>query len=194
MTAHRQGLLRPPVNAVDHATGRVDAPLTLVEYGDFQCPHCREAYPIVLRLQEQLGERLRFVYRHFPLIELHPHAAHAAEAAESVAAQAGGTAFWAMHHSIFEHQRESPHALDDDHLVAYAARVGADPAQVRADLASGIHRTRVRTDFASGVRSGVNGTPTFFINGVRFEGDWSQPRGFEAALREAAREPEHSVP
>lgn len=92
-----------------------------------------------------------------------------------------------MHHSIFTHQQESPDALDDEHLVRYAVEAGADAAQVEADLASGIHRSRVRADFLSGVRSGVNGTPTFFINGVRFDGDWTHPTEFARALDDAIK-------
>jgi len=184
---NQRGALQPPVNPVDHVIGHADAPITLVEYGDFQCPYCYRAHPIVMRLQKRFGDQLRFVFRNFPLSELHPHAAHAAEAAESVGAHAGEAAYWKMHHAIFEHQQESDDALDDEHLVRYAADAGADAAQVEADLASGLHRTRVRADFLSGVRSGVNGTPTFFINGVRFDGDWTHPTEFARALDEAGK-------
>ena len=186
MDSDRQGTLHPPVNLTDHALGRADAPVTLVEYGDFQCPYCYRAHPVVQTLQKRLGDTLRFVFRNFPLTELHPHAAHAAQAAESVAAHAGESAYWKMHHAIFKHQQDSEEALDDAHLVSYAAEAGADPVQVQTDLDSGIHVERVRTDFVSGVRSGVNGTPTFFINGVRWEGDWTRVRDFEDALNEAA--------
>ena len=179
--------LHPPVSSVDHTMGSADAPITLVEYGDFQCPYCYRAHPVVTRLQKKFGSRLRFVFRNFPLSELHPHAAHAAEAAESVGAHAGEAAYWKMHHAIFEHQQDSDDALDDEHLVRYAADAGADSAQVRSDLASGIHRARVRSDFLSGARSGVNGTPTFFINGLRFEGDWTSPSEFASALDDAAK-------
>lgn len=186
MSPHRQGVLRPPVQAGDHVTGSADAPVTLVEYGDFQCPYCFRAHPIVLALQKKLGERLRFVFRNFPLTELHPHALHAAEAAESVAAHAGESAYWSMHHAIFEHQQDSADALDDAHLARYAAQCGADPVQVTTDLDNDVYVQRVRSDFESGVRSGVNGTPTFFVNGVRFEGDWTDVREFESALEDAA--------
>jgi protein-disulfide isomerase len=178
--------LRPPVNDRDHRSGPSDAPITLVEYGDFQCPYCYRAHPIVLKLQKQLNARLRFVFRNFPLTQIHPNAQHAAEAAESVAAQAGDEAYWRMHHSIFEHQQDSPDALDDAHLARYAAGAGADPTQVQADLAQGTHQSRVRADFMSGLRSGVNGTPTFFINGVRFEGNWTNVSEFASALETAA--------
>lgn len=186
MSPHHQGMLQPPVQPSDHVMGRADAPVTLVEYGDFQCPYCFAAHPIVVALQKQLGANLRFVFRNFPLNELHPHALHAAEAAESVAAHAGEPAYWRMHHAIFEHQQDSRDALDDAHLASYAAQAGGDPDQVALDLENEAQVKRVRSDFESGVRSGVNGTPTFFINGVRFEGDWTNVRQFASALEGAA--------
>ena len=157
--------LTVPVGPRDHTLGPADAPVTLVEYGDFQCPHCRKADGIVKQVRRQLGPRLRFVYRHFPLTRIHPEAEHAAEAAEAAGAQGG---FWQMHDRIFERQ----FALDDDHLVEYAAELGLDADKIRGELAAGTHRRRVRDDFMSGVKSGVNGTPTFFINGVRYDGRW----------------------
>ena len=186
MTPHRAPTLRPPVREGDHTLGPADAPLTVVEYGDFECPHCYRAHPIVLALIERLGDRLRFVFRNFPLGEMHPHALHAAAAAESVAAHAGDDAYWKMHHAIYEHQQDSDDALDDAHLVRYAKSAGADAAQVMQDLENDAFEERVKSDFMSGVRSGVNGTPTFFINGVRFEGDWANVSAFAAALDEAA--------
>lgn len=183
---NEQGTLRTPVSDDDHSLGPVDAPVTLVEYGDYECPHCRRAHPIVMHVQRQLGQQLRFVFRNFPLTEIHPHALRAACAAESVAANAGTDAFWRMHHAIFEHQTDSSDALDDIHLLEYAADSGADPALVKADLDSGKFEPKVKTDFISGIRSGVNGTPTFFINGRRFEGDWSDPSTFAKALHDAA--------
>src|SRR5205807_629244 len=137
-------------------------------------------------LQKKLGDRLRFVFRNFPLTEAHPDALHAAEAAESVGAHVGDEAFWKMHHLIYEHQQDSDDALDNAHLVRYAATAGADAEQVQRDLDDEAFQERVRSDFMSGVRSGVNGTPTFFINGVRFEGDWLTANAFAAALDEAA--------
>lgn len=189
MSPHKQGTLRPDVSEKDHSIGAQKAPVTLVEYGDYECPHCYRAHPIVTAIREQLGGKLRFVFRNFPLTEIHPHAFHAAEAAESVAANAGDTAYWAMHDAIFEHQQDSDDALDDAHLVRYAAACGADPVQVKLDLEGDTFEERVRTDFMSGVRSGVNGTPTFFINGDRFEGDWTNRREFASALEEAAEAP-----
>ena len=157
--------LSPPVGPRDHAAGPNDAAVTLVEYGDFQCPHCGRAYPIVKQVQRALGSQLRFVFRNFPLTKIHPEAEHAAEAAEAAAAQG---AFWQMHDRLFERQ----FALDDDHLVEYAAELGLDADRIRGELEAGTHSAHVRDDFMSGVKSGVNGTPTFFINGVRYDGSW----------------------
>jgi protein-disulfide isomerase len=187
MSSHQTGTLRPPVSDRDHVAGPADAAVTLVEYGDYQCPHCARAHPVITEARRRLGNQLRFVYRNFPLTEIHPEALHAAEAAESVADQAGGEAYWAMHDALFEHQQDSEDALDDLHLAEYAAAAGADPERVERDLESEAYSERVRTDFMSGVRSGVNGTPTFFINGVRYEGNWSDLTTFVDALEHAAR-------
>jgi protein-disulfide isomerase len=130
--------------------------VTLVEYGDFECPHCGAAYPIVKAIQEAMGSKLLFAYRHFPLTRIHAHAEHAAEIAEAAGKHGK---FWEMHDILFEHQD----ALEDEHLVEYAEALGID-------VEWGTAESRVREDFASGVRSGVNGTPTFFINGVRYDG------------------------
>jgi protein-disulfide isomerase len=157
--------LTMPVGDRDHAQGPANAPVTLVEYGDYECPHCGRAHPIVKDVQRRLGKKLRFVFRHFPLATIHPHAEHAAEAAEAAAAQGH---FWEMHDAIFEHQD----ALDDRHLAGYASAIGLDAARLEEELAGHTHAPRVREDFMSGVRSGVNGTPTFFINGDRYEGSW----------------------
>jgi len=154
--------LVPPVGPDDHASGPPNAPVTLVEYGDFECPHCGAAYPILENIRERLGDGLRFVYRHFPLAESHPHAQHAAEIAEAAGDRGR---FWEMYRMLFEHQD----ALDDESLVAYAAAVGLDPDWAADALVSGTFAERVREQFMSGVRSGVNGTPTLFINGVRYD-------------------------
>lgn len=177
-----QGTLTPPIGPEDHAHGPADAPITLVEYGDYECPHCGRAYRVLQQVLRELGD-VRFVFRNFPLNEAHPHAQLAAEAAESVAARGGEDAFWAMHDLIYENQD----ALQPDDLIEYAGAVDVNPADVADDLASGAFRDRVRGDFRSGVRSGVNGTPTFFVNGRRFEGDWSDPDAFVAALQNVAR-------
>ena len=168
-----------PVGARDHWQGPEDAPVTLVEYGDYECPHCGRAYPIVKEVQRRLGSTLRFVFRNFPLSESHPHAQHAAEAAEGAAAYGR---FWEMHDALFEHQQ----ALDDRHLVGYAAALGIDGAAFGDALRAHAHKARVREDFVSGVRSGVNGTPTFFINGIRFDDSWD-PDTLTDALKAASR-------
>jgi protein-disulfide isomerase len=186
MSDHVQGALRMAVSDDDHTLGPVGAPVTLVEYGDYQCPHCYRAHPIVTAVRKKMGVRLRFAFRNFPLAEVHPDAMHAAEAAESVGAHAGADAFWAMHDAIYKHQQDSDDALDDDHLVRYAGSAGADAKVVRRDLESETFEPRVRADFMGGLRSGVNGTPTFFINGVRFDGDWSSVGTFVSALEAAA--------
>ena len=154
--------LRLPVGERDHVQGPAGAPVTLVEYGDYECPYCRAALPIVQELQRLLGDQLRFVFRHFPLTGLHPHAQHAAEAAEAAAAQGR---FFEMHAALFEHQE----ALGDDHLVQYAADLDLDPARIRRELGSHSHAGRVREDFESGVGSGVRGTPTFYLDDIRYD-------------------------
>ena len=166
MTKHPHGpALVLPVGPRDHAQGPATAPVTLVEYGDYECPYCGRAYPIVKSVQKRLGNRLRFVFRNFPLTEVHPNADLAAEAAEAAAEQGR---FWEMHDAIFEHQD----ALAPADLIAYATGIGIDPAKLGAALESHAQAARVREDFMSGVRSGVNGTPTFFVNGARYDGPW----------------------
>jgi protein-disulfide isomerase len=174
------GRLTLPVGERDHIQGAAGAPITLVEYGDYECPHCGRAYPIIKRIQERLGPNLRFVFRNFPLREIHPHALHAAEAAESVGEHGGAEAYWAMHDLIFEHQREGSAALGDAGLARLAAKAGVDGNLVLADLESSRNEPRVKEDFMSGVRSGVNGTPTFFINGVRYDDSWDEETLLEA--------------
>ena len=164
--------LTVPVSARDHAEGPDSASVTLVEYGDYECPHCGRAYPIVKSIQERFGARLRFVFRNFPLSQVHRHAQHAAEAAEAAAAQGY---FWEMHDRLFQHQR----ALSDRHLLEYAVTIGMDPARFRQELSDHTHAASVREDFLSGVRSGVNGTPTFFIHGLRHDDAWD----FETLLK-----------
>jgi protein-disulfide isomerase len=165
--------LVPPLSDRDHVIGPPDAPVTLVEYGDYECPYCGMAFPIVSSIIQQMGDGLRFGYRHFPLTRLHPHAEHAAEMAEAVGSRGK---FWPMHSLLFQNQ----HALDDEDLLAYAARLGIPPEWAASALASHTFAERVRADFMSGVRSGVNGTPTFFINGVRHDGPWDEPTLLEA--------------
>jgi protein-disulfide isomerase len=154
-----------PVGARDHIQGPESAPVTLVEYGDYQCPYCGQAYPIVKSVQRRLGDRLRFVFRNFPLSEMHPLALGAAEAAEAAGAQGK---FWEMHDRLFENQR----ALDTPHLIQSARQLGLDVSQFETALAEHTFERRVHEDFLSGARSGVNGTPTFYINGRRHDASY----------------------
>jgi protein-disulfide isomerase len=173
--------LTPPVSNEDHSAGPEDAPVTLVEFGDYECPHCGRVHPIVREIQKVMGPNLRFVFRHFPLRQIHPHADRAAEAAEAAGSQGE---FWAMHDLLFTNQD----ALEDADLLSYASSLGLDVDSFAAELESGTHAERVRRDFRSGVRSGVNGTPTFFINGVRHDAPWDLPT-LSAAVRLAAKTP-----
>ena len=162
----------------DHIQGPAHAAVTLVEYGDYECPYCGAAYPIVKELQARMGDRLRFVFRNFPITTSHPHAEQAAEAAEAGAAQGR---FWEMHDLLYENQTQ----LRDQDLHAYAEQLGLDVEQFDKDLAEHVHAPRVREDFMSGVRSGVNGTPSFYVNGARHDDSYD----FEtllAALERAA--------
>jgi diadenylate cyclase len=171
--------LDPPVWDGDHALGPKTAAVTLVEYGDYECPYCGRMHPVVKELRERLGDRLRFVFRHFPLDSVHPHARRAAEAAEAAASQGR---FWEMHDLLYENQDD----LGDEALRRYATRLGLDPARFEEDLEERAHAPRVREDRFGGERSGVEGTPTFFVNGVRYEG----PRDLETlleAIEDAAR-------
>jgi diadenylate cyclase len=171
--------LDTPVGDRDHARGPATAPVTLVEYGDFECPYCGRTYPVVKELRERLGDRLRFVFRHFPLDSVHLHARRAAEAAEAAAAQGR---FWEMHDLLFANQED----LDDESLRRYATGLGLDLARFESDLAERRHAPRVREDRLDGERSGVEGTPTFFVNGARYEGSLDL-EGLQAAVEEAAR-------
>jgi len=185
VTTKQQGTLRADVSERDHQLGPADAPVTLIEYGDLQCPHCRRAHGVLPRVMRRMGDKMRFVFRHFPITESHPNALHAAEAAESVAAQVGEKGFWKMHDLLYEHQPEWEDAQDDARILELAREAGADPDVVAADLDSDKYEEKVKADFMSGVRSGVNGTPTFFINGRRFDGDWTSVDTFVAALEAA---------
>ena len=157
--------LSTPVGGRDHSYGPAHAPVTLVEYGDFECPHCGSAYPIVKALRERLGLALRFAFRHFPIVELHPHAQLAAEAAEAAAAQGR---FWMMHDLLFENQRAlGPAALD-----RYARALELDMGRFADAVNQHMFAARIHADVETGVASGVEGTPTFFINGVRHEGPY----------------------
>jgi protein-disulfide isomerase len=178
MSPTATGKLKPPVGANDHVQGPADAPVTLVEYGDYECPYCGEAYPVVKALQKRLGGQLRFAFRNFPLSQAHPHAEHAAEAAEAAGAQGK---FWQMHDMLYENQD----ALDPEDLVRCAQALRLDVPRFAREIAKHLYAERVREDFSSGVRSGVNGTPTFFINGVRHDGPFDLG-SLLAAIEEAA--------
>jgi protein-disulfide isomerase len=155
--------LTPPIGARDHVAGRSDAMVTLVEFGDYECPFCGEAYYIVKKLQRALDERLRFAFRNFPIASAHPHAMIAAQAAEAAGAQ---DRFWDMHDMLYEHQD----ALEADDILEYAAIIGVDQERLAADVRSRRFDGKVRADIRSGAVSGVNGTPTFFVNGHRHDG------------------------
>ena len=158
-------LSMPVSESRDHISGPQSAPVTLVEYGDYECSYCGEAYGILKELRARVGEQARLVFRNFPLTQVHPHAQRAAEAAEAAAAQGQ---FWPMHDMLYEHQD----AMEDDDLVVYAAQLGLDLGRFQVDLSQGTYLARIREDFMSGTRSGVNGTPTFFVNGRRHDGPW----------------------
>jgi protein-disulfide isomerase len=165
--------LAVPAGRRDPVQSPENAAVTLLEYGDYECPYCGEAYPIVKELQKQLGSSLRFVFRNFPLSNLHPHAKLAAEAAEVVGAEGK---FWEMHDTPYEHQT----ALAEVDLVQYARRLGIESGKFRSELRGRAYAERVQEDFPSGVRSRVNGTPTFYINGVRHNGPYELEALLEA--------------
>ena len=171
--------LAVPVSSRDHSQGSATAAVTLVQYGDYECPYTRLSTTIVRAIQQQLGEQLRFVFRNFPLTEIHPHALHAALATEAAAAQ---SKFWQMHDSIFHHQ----HTLEDEDLTRFAQEVGLDMQQFARDVAEQRYLPRIEKDMEGGERSGVQGTPTFFINEVLYRGSWEQD-ALLAALQAASR-------
>jgi protein-disulfide isomerase len=156
--------LAVPLGERDHLLGpAASAEVTLVEYGDFECPYTRRARPVVRRLRQDFGDRLLFVFRNFPLTRIHSHAQAAAEAAEAAAAQGR---YWEMHDLLFDNQRH----LEDEDLRRYAQRLGVDPVRFDRELAQHVYARRVREDLRRGLKSGVRGTPTFFVNGLRHEG------------------------
>jgi protein-disulfide isomerase len=165
MADDARSVLTPPIGPRDHTEGPATAPVTLVEYGDFECPHCGMAYGILKEVRTRLGHRLRFVFRNFPIPDSHPHAIHAAEAAEAAGAQGK---FWEMHDTLFVHQKK----LLDRYLVDYAQAIGLDLERFERDMTSHAYATRVQDDVTSGIESGVRGTPTFFINGHKYRESW----------------------
>jgi protein-disulfide isomerase len=155
-------LTEPVDEGRDHIQGSADAAVTLLQYGDYECPYCGAAYPIIKEVQAQMGERLRFVFRNFPITTSHPHAEQAAEAAEAAGEQ---EKFWEMHDVLYENQSH----LEDGDLHRYAEQLALDLGAFDRDLAEHVYAGRVHADFMSGVRSGVNGTPTFYVNGIRHD-------------------------
>jgi protein-disulfide isomerase len=147
----------------DHVQGQIEAPITLLEYGDYECPFCAKAQPIVREIQQRLGDELCFAFRHFPVAPVHPHAQRAAQAAEAANAQGK---FWEMHELLLENQS----ALDDKILSACAAVLGLDQARLLGEVMLEIYARRIHHDFNLGIREGVNATPCFFINGCRYDG------------------------
>jgi protein-disulfide isomerase len=167
-----------PVSEIEHVQGTASARVTLVEYGDYECPHCGRAYLIVKAVQRHLGDRLRFVFRNFPLNDLHPHAEFAAESAEAAGAQGK---FWEMHDALYEHQVR----LGEPFFLETARNLGLDVERFLTDLRKRTFQKRVRDDFMGGVHSGVNGTPSFFINGYRYDDAWDAET-LTRALKEAS--------
>lgn len=163
-TTQNKTYLTVPVSEQDHFQGPLEAPVTLVEYGDYQCPHCRLVYYNIKELQERLGDRIRYVYRHLPISKIHPYAILAAEAAEAAGAQGK---FWEMHDMLYGREE-----LDLSHIVEYAEELGLEMDRFLSDLDNHVFIDRVQENFESGIRSGVNGTPTFFLNGERYDGAW----------------------
>jgi protein-disulfide isomerase len=164
------------VGKSDHAIGPDDAPVTMVEYGDYQCPYCADVHSMIRAIALEMGPKLRFVFRHMPLNEVHPYAQHAAEAAEAAGGQGR---FWEMHAAIYENQSE----LGTDLLHQLALRLRLDIPLFESDLEARRYRPRVKRDFMGGMRSGVAATPAFFINGERYGGILEQRALLAALLR-----------
>jgi protein-disulfide isomerase len=151
-----------PVSDADHIEGSADAAVTLVEYGDYECPYCGAAYPVIKQIQRKMGKQLRFVFRNFPLTNMHPFAEISAEAAEAAGTQGK---FWQMHDALYENQE----ALSQEMIFALATKIGLDMKIFTKDMESRKFKDKVRKDFMGGVKSSVNGTPTLFINEERFD-------------------------
>ena len=176
--------LKVPITPQDHVLGPSDALVTLVEYGDYECPHCAQAHPIVATLLRQFGDEIRFAFRHFPLTQVHPNAEAAAQSAEFCGAHG---LFWEMHDALFANQAELSLPL----LFALVRELGLSDARLEEALARETYASKVRSDFISGVRSGVNGTPSFFINGRRHDGSYAFDELYSAI--EASRSPSVAV-
>jgi len=168
--------LQPPVTTADHSLGPTDAPVTLVEFGDYECSYCGQAHDIVKSLIAEFGDGLRYVFRNYPLVQIHPHAMGASLVAEAASPEH----FWGLHDLLYANQD----SLDVDDLIVMARRAGV-PEQAAVDALNGATRPKINADVASGDASGLEGTPSFFINGQRHEGDWSLA-ALTTALRAAA--------
>jgi protein-disulfide isomerase len=168
--------LRQPVSADDHVRGDPRAPVTVIEYGDYECPSCRRGYFVVEEVLRRVGGDVLYAFRHFPLTQVHPHALMAAYAAEAAGAQG---AFWAMHAMLYDNQT----ALELPELLVYARDLGLDVDRYAEELGCGVYDPKVKADFRSGVRSGVNGTPTFFLDGARFDVPWNADSLTSAIVR-----------
>jgi protein-disulfide isomerase len=158
--------LIPAVSSNDHILGNPGARIELVEYGDYECPYCGRAYPIIKGIQRNLGNEMKFIFRNFPLSMIHPYAFSAAVATEAAGLQ---NKFWEMHDIIFQNQK----TLDVEHILLYAGSIGLDLERFQNDIQQKYLMEKVEKDFDSGIRSAVNRTPTFFINGYKYNGEWS---------------------
>jgi protein-disulfide isomerase len=161
-------ILTPVTSSQDHILGNLNAPIELVEFGDFECPHCASAYPIIKSVLTRFGNDVKFVFRNFPLVNVHHRAMTAALAAEAAGKQ---NKFWKMHDMLFEHQEN----LDKPSINHYAEMIGLSIPAFKSDMASSTIIQKVEADINSGMKSEVKGTPTFFINGKRFDYDWTGP-------------------
>lgn len=168
--------LKPEVGSNDHVTGAASAAITIVEFGDYQCPHCAHAYPIIKEIEQTFGNQIRFVFRHFPLQEAHEFAFQAALAAEAASLQ---NKFWEMHDAIYDNQ----YRLSEDLFQELAETIGLDIEQFEKDIQTEAVKQKVDDDFESGVRSGVNGTPSFYVNETKFDGG---PEDLFEMLKESA--------
>ena len=163
----------PEVTAEDHVLGPAAAAVTIIEYGDYECPFCRGAARDVHRLLDEYPGRIRLVFRNFPIPQLHPHAEQAAEAAEAAAAQGR---FWEMYELLLRDGAR----LDLDALLGYADRLGLDVSRLRSEMAGNVYAARIERDVREGIQSGVNATPKFYVNGQRIDGKVPLEGLFEA--------------
>jgi formate-nitrite transporter family protein len=170
--------LTPPVSERDHVQGSVEARVTLVEYGDYECPHCGALHPVIGAARKAFGGNLRFAFRHFPLRSSHPHALAAAKAAEAAGEQGR---FWDMHHRLYQRQTQ----LEDEDLLRHARKIGLDAARFQRELSARTHEVRIREDLASAAQSGAGGTPSLFINGELHQGPLDRDEVFAALARAA---------